>query len=153
VSFARGADSDSTWQDRLTREFGELMPWYELGRRRRGGRTLVGVAPQSPEINLQSLAAHLDSGELPTDINWLKRAIEDIRIYYIEAMTAQPGNYDSAAIHSQFWQESSFGAAILSLYRRFQNSDDDRLKMIARILAPREAVGSATGLEGGQTHA
>ena len=153
VSFAGDTGNDDSWQYRLSREFTELAPWYELGRRRRGGRTLVGVAQHSPEQNLQTLARYLDDGVTPTDINWLKRAIEDIKIYYIEAMTAQPGDYDSATIQNQFWQETSFGAAILSLYQAFQNSNDNRLKLIARMLAPREAVGAATGPEGGQTDA
>jgi hypothetical protein len=66
-------------------------------------------------------------------------------------MTAQPGDYDGGAIQTQFWQESSFGAAVLVFYHQFQNSDDDQLKLIARILAPRQAVGSATGPKAGKT--
>lgn len=145
VSFATDMDDDGSWQARLSREVDQLKPWYELSCRRRGGRTLVGVADQSPEQNIQILAEHLDEGIRPTDIIWLKRAIEDIKAYYTEAMTAQPGDYDSAAIQAQFWQETSFGAAVLALYHQFQNSDDNRLKLIARMLAPREAVGAATG--------
>jgi len=144
VSFARDAAADGSWKTRLNREFGQLEPWYELSRRRRG-RTLVGISDQSPERNVQILAEHLDAGVLPTDITWLKRAVEDIKAYYAEAMTAQPGDYDSRALQAQFWRETSFGAAILALYHQFQNSDDDRLKLIARMLAPREAVGAATG--------
>lgn len=151
VSFAKNTDGDGSWKARLNREFSQLKPWYELSRRRRGGRTLVGIADQSPEQNVQNLAEHLDDAVMPADITWLKSAIEDIKAYYIEAMTAQPGDYDSGAIQAQFWRESSFGAAVLVFYHQFQNSDDDQLKLIARILAPREAVGSATGPRGGKT--
>ncbi len=149
VSFARDAVEDDSWKTRLSREINQLKPWYELSRRRRGGRTLVGLSDQSPEQNIQILAEHLDGGVLPTDFTWLKRAIEDIKAYYIEAMTAQPGDYDSGALQAQFWRETCFGAAILAFYRQFQNSEDDQLKLIARILAPREAVGAATGPKGG----
>ena len=86
---------------------------------------------------------------LPSDINWLKRAVEDIKAYYAEAMTAQPGDYDANAIQEQFWQDTCLGAAILMFYHQYQNSDDDRQKLIARMLAPREAVGAATGPQGG----
>jgi hypothetical protein len=155
VSFAKNTGGDDSWQARLNREIGQLKPWYELARRRRGGRTLVGLADESPELNAQTLAEHLDDGVAPADITWLKRAIEDIKAYYIEAMTAQPGDYDSAAIQAQFWRESCFGAAILAFHHQFQNSDDDQLKLIARILAPREAVSAAasaaTGPEGEKT--
>jgi hypothetical protein len=112
---------------------------------------LVGVADQTPERNIQTLAQHLDEDVLPTDITWLKRAVEDIKAYYIEAMTAQPGEYDSQALQDQFWRETDFGAAVLVLYHKFQSSDDDRMKLIARMLAPREAVGGATGPNGGTT--
>ena len=145
VSFARDAGDDGSWTTRLSREISQLKPWYELSCRRRGGRTLVGLSDRSPEQNIQVLAEHLDGGVLPTDITWLKRAIEDIKAYYTEAMTAQPGDYDSGALQAQFWRETSFGAAILAIYHQFQNSEDDQLKLIARILAPRQAVGAATG--------
>jgi D-proline reductase (dithiol) PrdB len=151
VSFAKDNGDDDSWKSRLSQEFSQLKPWYELSRRRRGGRTLVGIADQPPEQNIQILAEHLDKGVLPPDITWLKRAVEDIKAYYTEAMTAQPGDYDSRALRTQFWQETSFGAAVLALYQQFQNSDDDRLKLTARILAPREAVGAATGPKLGNT--
>lgn len=151
VSFGQETGDDDSWQSRLNREFSQLKPWYELSCRRRGGRTLVGIADQSPEQNVQTLARHLDEALLPTDIIWMKRALEDIKAYYIEAMTAQPGDYDPQALQTQFWRQTSFGAAVLALYREFARSDDDQMKLIARILAPREAVGAATGPEGGHT--
>jgi hypothetical protein len=149
VSFAKDTSDDGSWKSRLVKEFSQLRPWYELSCRRRSGRTLVGIAEKTPEENLQILAEHLDDGVLPTDITWMKRAVEDIKAYYIEAMTAQPGDYDSRSILNQFWRETSFGAAVLALFHEFQNSDDNQLKLIARVLAPREAVGAATGPTGG----
>lgn len=145
VSFAKNAAKDGSWASRLSQEVSALGPWYELSRRRRGGRTLVGIAEQSLEQNVQTLARHLDEGVLPADIKWLKRAVEDLKVYYLEAMTAQPGAYDAQALQSLFWRETTCGAAVLELYDQFQNSDDRQMKMVARILAPREAVGAATG--------
>ena len=151
VSFAQDAGDDGSWRSQLSQEFSQLKPWYELSCRRRGGRTLVGIVDQSPEQNIQTLADFLDEGVRPKDITWMKRAVEDIKAYYMEAMTAQPGEYDSQALQAEFWQETSFGAAVLALFDQFQNSDDDRIKLIARMLAPREAVGAATGPNGGNT--
>ncbi len=148
VTFAAATTGQDSWQARLNHEFNQLKPWYELSCRRREGRTLVGIADQPLERNIQVLAEYLDSGVLPEDITWLKRAIEDVKAYYIEAMTAQPGDYDGKALQSQFWRETSFGAAILEFYHQFQNAENDRLKLVARILAPREAVGATTGPEG-----
>ena len=149
VSFAKGADENNSWKARLGNEFAELEPWYELSCRRRGGRTLVGIEGQPPRQNMLTIASYLDDGVIPKDVKWLKQAIEDIKAYYVEAMIAQPGEYDRRALHVQFWQETSFGAAILKLYHQFHGADDVRLKMIARIIAPREALGAATGPVGG----
>jgi len=150
VSFAAHA-GDGSWQTRLKQEFSQVQPWYELARRRREGRTLVGIADQPPGQNIQVLAKHLDKGVLPTDVTWLKRAIEDIKAYYLEAMTAQPGDHDSRALQAQFWQQTCCGAAILAFYHQFQDADDERLKLMARILVPREALGRGTGAASGPT--
>ena len=77
--------------------------------------------------------------------NWLKPAVEDLKAYYQEAMTAQPGEYDAETVKSQFWRDTVLGAAILELYHYYQQAEDNRLKLIARMLAPREAVGRKTG--------
>jgi D-proline reductase (dithiol) PrdB len=151
VSFARETADDGSWKSRLSQELGQLRPWYELSRRRRGGRTLVGIAEGPPERNVEALSEHLDAGTLPTDITWLKRAIEDIKAYYLEALTAQPGDYDERDLQARFWQETRFGAAVLAFYHQFQASDNDQMKLIARLLAPRDAVGAATGPAGGNT--
>ena len=148
VSFAKDTSAEDDWSARLTRELAQLKPWYELSCRRRGGRTLVGIADQPPEVSITMLAELIDSPELPRDTVWLKRAVEDLKAFYLEAMTAQPGDYDSEAMQAQFWRETTLAAAILTLYERFQSSDKPGLQLIARILAPREAVGAATGPQG-----
>ena len=148
VAFPKKHDRSDNWVMRLTREMDLMKPWYELSLRRREGRTLVGVAEQSPSKNIVALGELLDAGDLPRDVKWLKRAVEDLKACYSEAMTAQPGDYDHEAQQVQFWQETVLGEAILALYEQYQRSEDDRLKLIARILAPREAVGAASGPTG-----
>lgn len=147
VSFAKSPGEASTWKARLTDELSTLAPWYDLGRRRRGGRTLVGVSGESPLNNIEVLGALLDELIPPTDIKWLKHAIEDLKVFYLEAMTAQPGDHDTEEIHRQFWHETNLGAALLEFYAQFQHADDRRLQFVARMIAPREAVGAATGPE------
>ncbi|MEM1434334.1 MAG: hypothetical protein AAGG11_09795 [Pseudomonadota bacterium] len=149
VSFASVADAEGSWKVRLQQEMGQLKPWYELSCRRRGGRTLVGIADAPVEQNVQILAEHLDQHTLPTDITWLKRAVEDIKAYYFEALTAQPGRYDAGDLQNRFWRESGFGAAVLSFYQQFHNSETPQMKLVARMLAPREAVETARGPERG----
>lgn len=145
VSFAHPVEDGVSWAARLVRELQQLQPWYALSLRRRRGRTLFGISDQSPERVFESLGEILDAGGFPEDITKLKRIVEDAKAYAIEAMTAQPGDYDSREVETQFWQASELGAAILALAERFQAHDSHQMKLVARMLAPREAVGAATG--------
>jgi hypothetical protein len=130
-------EAGDTWRDRLTREYSSLEPWYELGRTRRG-RTLVGVSEIPVRENLLRLADHLDSGQLPSDdLVWLKRAIDDIRSFYLEALTAQPGTYDQNQVDQMVWSETRFGAALAELHQAFSAHPD--FKPFARIILPRSA--------------
>ena len=150
VSFAAQSALDDTWATRLSQEYQQLRPWYLISRRRRDGRTLVGVSDNDLQQNVEALAQYLDEGERPKDIRWLKRAIEDIKAYYLEAMTAQPGDYDHRALQDLFWRETVLAAAILAFYHQFQASSNPQLRLVARMLAPREAVEGATGPKGAQ---
>ena len=136
-----------SWTNRLQQELVLLTPWYEFSCQRRDGRTLVGLSLQPPAANILRLGTCLDEAVLPTDIVWLKSAVEDLRTYYIEAMTAQPGDYEVGTLQTKFWRETALGAAILTVYRLFLESKDNRLRLMARILAPREAVEELSILE------
>ena len=143
VSFPKTTDND-TWQGRLAGELASLKPWYELGRRRRGGRTLVGVSEFTIEENSDRLADYLDGGRLPTDErHWFKRAIEDAKTYYVEALTAQPGDYDQTRVYETLWFETQLGEALAVFYEGFRAHP--KLGAFARIILPRQAVaGSPT---------
>lgn len=143
VSFAKPDPAD-TWQARLAREQTMLQPWYELGRRRRRGRTLVGVSGLAVEDNLRRLGDYLDRDQLPVDqLDWFKRAIEDAKIYYVEALTAQPGSYEQTAVYRTLWFETELGRGLRKFYEAF--AAHPRLAPFARIVLPREAVGGTTG--------
>ena len=144
VAFPEGFIDDS-WQTRLSREYTALQPWYEMSLRRREGRTLVGISDLPMDENIQRLAGYLDRNERPDDIQWLKPAVEDLKAYYHEAMSAQPGTYDAKALFNIFWRETQLGTGILQICDQYQNAENPRLQLIARMLATREAVGAATG--------
>lgn len=148
IAFASTLPETGTWEMALSAELGALRPWYDLARRRRKGRTLVGVSVDVPEDNVRAIGRLVDAGERPTDIKRLKHAIEDLKAFYLEAMTAQPGQHDSVAVQRRFWEETQFAAAVLLIFEDYQSSDDPGMKMIARMLAPREAVGRSTGPAG-----
>lgn len=145
VSFTKATD-ETTWQGRLSAELATLKPWYDLGLRRRGGRTLVGVSDLSIDENLRKLGEYLDVARLPIDeLHWFKGAIEDAKVYYVEALTAQPGNYNSARVYDTIWHETQLGAGLAQFYEAFRAHP--KLSLFARIVLPRDAVGGSTGEE------
>lgn len=129
---------DSSWHGRLTSELAALQPWYEIGQSRRGGRTLVGVSDSSIQEVMQRLAEDLDNQQLPADLVWFKSAIEDAKAYYLEALTAQPGDYDQDALYQTLWHDTQFGAGLRWFYDQF--AADDKLSGFAVIVLPREAL-------------
>jgi D-proline reductase (dithiol) PrdB len=148
VSFAKANEDSTAWADRLTREIVELQPWYELGRRRRNGRTLIGISEKPLMENAEKVGRLLDEDQLPlTELPWFKAAIEDLKAFYLESLTAQPGDYDHEQVRQTLWQETVLGAALIEFYHRFRDQDDRSLRLIARLIVPREAVDEATGEE------
>jgi len=146
VSFVNRVETSQTWEDTLARELQTLKPWHDLARRKHHGRTLVGISAQSPEENITALGAVLDRQQLPlTDLVWFKHAIEDLKVLYLEALTAQPGEYSHEAVQRTFWEDTLLGAALKRFYHQFQALEDPRLRIVARMILPREAVGEATG--------
>ena len=143
VSFPK-ADNSSNWQSRLAGELSSLKPWYELGRRRRGGRTLACVSDLSIEENLHKLGEYLDLNRLPIDeLHWFKQAIEDAKVFYLEAMTAQPGNHDQMQVDQTLWRETQLGAGLFLFYKGFRAHPT--LHPFARLILPRSAERGTTG--------
>ncbi len=143
VSFgAKRGDTDS-WNDRLLREYDSLRPWYELSVRRRG-RTTVGLSDDDLPAILEKLSVWLDdrSSELP-EFTWFKRAIEDAKAWYAEALTAQPGDYPSGHGEQLMWQQTVLGAALKQYYEYFDAHPD--MAIFGRLVASRAAVGGKTG--------
>lgn len=145
VFFAKPDEMATTWEDRLRDDLASVMPWYEISQRRRG-RSLVGVSEQSPQANILAIGRLLDDQQLPLDrLTWFKHAVEDLKVLYLEAFTAQPGDYNHEQIQQMFWQQSQFGAALIQFYHRFRQASDQRVALIARMIVPREAVGEDAG--------
>lgn len=141
VSFQKQNPEEDGWVARLEHDLATVMPWYDLSRRRRG-RTLVGLSSETPEANIVAIGKLLDDGELPLqNLQWFKHAIEDLKVLYLEAFSAQPGDHDTVQMQRMLWQESCLGTALIEFYHRLSLTGDQRLAMIARLIVPREAVG------------
>lgn len=134
---------ETTWRGRLAAELGSLAPWYEIGKRRRDGRTLVGVCDSNIQEIFSRFAEDLDADRLPTDLRWFKAAIEDAKSFYLEALTAQPGSYDERRTYAILWHDTQLGAALRQFHDGFL--EHSKLAGFARIVLPREAVEEDTG--------
>lgn len=146
VSFGNTQAEATNWAARLVSELTQMQPWYDLGKRRRNGRSLVGVAGEPMQTILKKLGELLDSDTLPTaELKWFKLAIEDAKVFYIEALTAQPGEYSAQAIEQILWHETHLGAGLRVFYERFTATP--KLAIMARMVASREAIGGSTGEE------
>jgi hypothetical protein len=124
-------------------EIAHLAPWYDLARRRRG-RTTVGVFGGGISEATRHVASYLDGlPEAPPLAGWsagmaVKRACDDVKAYYYEAVTAQPGNLAPKAIENWFWRETVAAKALLAIRDICLKSSDQSLQPLGKLsLIPR----------------
>ena len=126
------------------RELNEMRSWYELSVRRHG-RTTFGVSGLDPETMRDFIIGFLD-GNVPGNPReglplalMLKLTTDDLRTYYFEAATAQPGESapSSEVLADWFWQETVAARVLRAVKDSCMNSDDRMLKGVGeRLLVP-----------------
>jgi hypothetical protein len=143
VSFASPAPPAGGLAGAVLEEIAELGPWYELARRRRG-RTTVGVFGAGVEPAARHVVSYVKGApEAPPNPAWsagmaVKRACDDLKAFYYEAVAAQPGNADAKAIDNWFWTETAAARALLAIRDHCLKSDDESLKPLGKLsLIPR----------------
>lgn len=142
VSFAT-PEVEDTGAERLRREIQELRTWYDI-RVERVGCTTFGAAKLDIE-HLGHMLAALSEGDIPD--NWrddvdlgdaVRMAVEDIKVFYQEAVTAQPGYADasSAELADWFFQETETGKMVLEAREICRASDLEILRLKSMVFAP-----------------
>jgi hypothetical protein len=127
----------SQLEQALLQEIHSLAPWYDLAVRTRG-RTTVGPSGLSIEEAAKFLAAFLQDQSVPAPRDdllkgrVLKLAYEDIKAYYGESITAQPGYSSSAQVEHWLFNETVFGKALWMLRDICQASDDEYYLYLGR---------------------
>jgi hypothetical protein len=123
-------------------EFKGLEPWYQMALDRRG-RTTVGVSGLDARDCFDLLAGYAASGELTvggqarTPAEALRFAIEDLKAWYQEAATAQPGSPTAVELRNWFWKETALARLFADVRDRALDSDDPAVKTVgARQLVP-----------------
>jgi len=121
-------------------EMTQLRSWYDLSVKKRG-RTTVGVSGLDPDSICAFISAFLNGkipenprDDLPVEFA-LKLAVDDLKAYYFEAVTAQPGQESpgSNTFANWFWGKTVAGKVLFALKTRCTNSDNDRLRLVGNM--------------------
>jgi hypothetical protein len=142
VSFAVASSTNGGLVSAMRNEIAQLGPWYDLARRRRG-RTTVGIFGRTVDEAARHVASYVEGRPEPAPSGWtpgmaVKRATDDLKAYYYEAVGAQPGNLSPSAIEQWFWSETAAAKAFLAIRDLCLQSDDESLKPLGKSsLVPR----------------
>ena len=128
--------SDPSELAALLTEVRLLLPWFERAREQRGV-TRTGSSGLEIEAVCELLGA-LAAGETPPSSGELsladqfKLAVEDLKMFYLEAVTAQPNPGSVEEIQTWFWNDTTAGALLKALKERLAERDDQALRIYAR---------------------
>ena len=125
-------------------EIGQLRPWYDLAVNKRG-RTTAGISGLDPDELGSFIGSFLDGG-VPTSprqdvssVTMFKLAAEDLKAYYCEAVTAQPGQEtpDSHALANWFWRDTAAGKTLFAIQEAHRKGENGVLRLVSeRYLVP-----------------
>lgn len=150
VSFPR-VQAEGTLHERLLDEVAQLLAWHEVARRHRG-RSTVGLTGLQPDALAAYLLSWLGDAPQPSyradipDAQAIKLAADELKAFYYEAKSVQPGSHTAASIESWFWLETVAAQAYLALRARAKASGLPVLATLATgSLVPRVADGLLDG--------
>ena len=145
VSFPR-MRSDGSLAERLADEIAQLAAWHEVAVRHHGGTTM-GISGLAPGEMAEYLAGWLDDRPRPafrtdlTPAGALKLVADDLKTFYYEAKSVQPGRRSPADVLHWFWLDTAAGEAFVAVRDKAALSDDAGMKGIASLsLVPRAAL-------------
>jgi hypothetical protein len=121
----------------LMKEIAALAPWYAVAVSSRG-RTTVGPSGLPVVVAGKYLAAFLEDQAIrcPRDdmpaFRVLKLAYEDLKAYYTEAITMQPGYATSKRVEDWLFRETVLGSALWRLRAICQASAKEPYQYLGR---------------------
>ncbi len=115
-------------------EMKNLWPWYELAMQSRG-RSNIGASGLTLE-KARDVVLSFVQGE-PTEVpvigvstsEGLRLAIDDLKAFYVDAATAQPGNASGRDVQDWFWRETAFANLLQGLRKTLMASSDKDLAL------------------------
>ena len=151
VNFASNIDKEGETDEikvAFQREMTAMRPWYDIAVAKRN-RTTVGASGIDLDKLGDFIYAFLEGNEPenPRDdvplSNTLKLAVEDLKSFYIEGITVQPGQEDASSkvLQDWFWDETVGGKILLDLKRVCEASTDKMMSMIgSHFIVPGDVV-------------
>ena len=129
--------NDSELTNSLVQEMGQIAPWYELAVDQRK-RTTVGIS----ELDILDAARFLiDFIEDPSSPSprpemevgpMLKHTCEDLKAFYSEAASAQPGMSSSLAVENWLWNETVLGKVLWNFREEHVDDPDSYIGYLAQ---------------------
>ena len=122
----------------LQHEAAQALPAYEHFVET-NGRTTVGLSAMSIEAIINYLACFLSQTnrtDLPdgvTAIQLLRWAVDDLKAFYLEAMSAGPQIPSSRQMQAWFWDRTLAARAIIDLRRQLLGRDDAHSQRVGRM--------------------
>jgi len=125
----------------LKKEMGSLRPWYDMTVRQRG-RTTVGVSGLELDAVPDFICSFFDGRPPESPLKdvalpyALNLATDDLKAYYFEAITSQPGqeSVSSAAVSDWFYGETVAGDVMYKLKEALGRSENKLLKVVGKVL-------------------
>jgi hypothetical protein len=123
------------------REVVSMRPWYDLAVEKRG-RTTVGVSGLKMDAIGDFVCSFLEGGvpespreDLPLPYA-LNLATDDLKAYYYEAVTAQPGQESpsSKVLSDWFWGDTTAAKVLLAVRDACKKSEDGLMKIVGKVL-------------------
>lgn len=142
------ADDLDPLKSGFIREIQAMHPWYEMALKKRGSTTVGGSG-----IEISFLGEFLYSfvvGTIPDNPRddvyisvTLKLAAEDLKAYYVEGVTAQPGQegLSSRALKEWFWNKTTAGKVLIELIKVCSKNEDEMIRMTGSyFIAPMDVL-------------
>ncbi|MCZ6709448.1 MAG: hypothetical protein O7B25_03710 [Gammaproteobacteria bacterium] len=138
VSFPAAATGDGL-SDRIAQEINLLRPSFDLGYRQRGhtAADVSGIELHDLIGWLCNFLADDSSDASPIEGRSLaesfKLGVEDLKAFYVEAITVQPSSASSSDINSWFWGETAAGELLWGLREHLQEHPDEGIRLHAQL--------------------
>jgi len=138
--------NDSELTDSLIEEIEQIAPWYDLAVSQRS-RTTVGISGLDINDAGRFLIDFIEDPSSPSprpDVEvgpMLKYTCEDLKAFYSEAMSAQPGMSASLTVENWLWNETVLGKVLWRLREEHVDDSDSYVGYLAqRALIPDRQV-------------